>query len=319
MKMLAFCVAFFCFGCAAVEEQTAPPKASPPTAPKSTTKQHRSQNPPPKQSIHKRVVSDSDTVRIAVAAIINGDFEEGLRGWRVEGPHKAEVVTAPEFPDEHCLHINITRGHACGRNVAKHPEKWLKVYQEVFVPSDAAYLTFRVRIHGRFWHEPLRIFVQKDERPKIVWSWGGGGSRSRMRIPWTRHVVDIRALRGERFAIGFVGANWNGFSDHITNIWIDKVALLDENLLRLEEPGEKDPQKIKDKTLQLLHQMESEDWLVRHRATKELAKLLKSSLFALITAKQHAASLGPEAQTRFEKIEKNIKVVFSQIESPLRK
>jgi len=314
MKTVAFCVAFFCFGCAAVKEQTTPPKASPPTAPKSTTRQHRSPNPPPKQSIHKRIVSDSDTVRIAVAAIINGDFEEGLRGWRVEGPHKAKVVTAPEFPDEHCLHINITRGHACGRNVAKHPEKWLKVYQEVVVPSDAAYLTFRVRIRGAFWHEPLRIFVQKkDGRPKIVWSWGGGGSGSRMRIPWTRHVVDIHTLKGERVAIGFVGANWNGFGDHITNIWIDNVAFLDENLFYIKEPGNRNPQQIKDRVLQLLHQMESDNWLVRHKATKELAELLKSSLLALITAKQHAARLGLEGQARFERIQKDIKVVFSQI------
>ena len=277
MKMVAFCTAFLCLGCAAVNEQTTTPKASPPYASKSTTKQHRSQNPPPKQNIHKRTVSDSDTVRIAVAAIVNGDFERGLRGWRVVGPHKAEVVAAPGSTDEHCLHIHITKGHACGRNVAKHPEKWLKVYQEVVVPPDAAYLTFRVRIHGAFWHEPLRIFVQKkDERPKIVWSWGGGGSQSSMRIPWTIHVVDVGALSGQKVIIGFIGANWNGFSDHITNIWIDNVAFLDENLFCIKEPRDRDPQKIKVGVLQLLRRLDNDDWRVRRKATKELKNCSKS-------------------------------------------
>jgi len=316
VKVVAFCVAFFCFGCVAVKEQTTTLKVLPPSVPKSTSKPRRHhQSPMPKRKTGVRIVSDSDTVRIATPAIINGDFEEGLRGWRVEGPHKAKVVAAPELPDEHCLHINITRGHACGRNVAERPEKWLKVYQEVVVPPNAVYLTFWVRIHGRFWHEPLRIFVQKkDERPKIVWSWGGGdGSGSRMRIPWTIHVVDIRSLSGQKVVIGFVGANRNGFGDHITNIWIDKAVFLDENLFCIKEAGDRNPQQIKDRVLQLLHQMESDDWLIRHKATEQLEKLVRSSLLALLTAKQHAASIGLEGQALLERMQKSIRVVFSQI------
>jgi len=318
VKAVAFCIAFFCFGCAAVEERTPAPKVLPASAQKSISKRRHQQSPAPKQNIRTKTVSDSDTVKIATIAIINGDFEEGLRGWRVEGPHRAEVVSAPGFPEEHCLHINITAGHACGRNIAKHPEKWLKVYQQVVVPPDAAYLTFWVRIYGRFWHEPLRIFVQKkNEHPRIVWNWGGGGSVSRERIPWTIHVVDIRSLSRQKVVIGFVGANWNGFSDHITDIWIDNVAFLDENFLRTDEHGKRDPQELKDKTLRLFQQLESDDWLIRDRATKELEKLVRSSLVALLTARQHTTRLGPEGQARLERIlarqRKGIRVVFSQI------
>jgi len=272
----------------------------------------------PNRKAGTTIVSDSDTAKIATPAIINGDFEDGLRGWRVEGPHKAEVVSAPGFPEERCLHINITAGHSCRQNVAKHPEKWLKVYQEVAVPAEAAYLVFWARIHGLLWHEPLRIFVQrKNERPKIVWSWGGGGSASRERIPWTIHVIDIRPLSGQKIVIGFVGANWNGFNDHVTDIWIDNVAFLDKDFFRTDEPGEKDLQKLKDKTLQLFQKLESDEWLVRSRATEELRRLLKSSLVALLTARQYITRLGPEGQARLErileKVHKGIRVVFSQI------
>jgi len=314
MKALAFCIAFFCLGCVAVKERTTSLEEPSPTVPKSAPELHRLQKPPPKQNAHTRTVSDSNTEKIAMVAIINGDFEEGLRGWCVEGPHKARVVAAPELPNEHCLHINITAGHSCKQNVARHPEKWLKVYQEVVVPPDAAYLAFWARIHGWFWHEPLRIFVQKeDQHPKIVWDWGGGGSRSRTRIPWTIHIVDIRSLSGQKVVIGFVGANRNGFHDHITDIWIDNVAFLDENLLHTNETRKKNPQKMKNRTLQLLHQLESDNWLVRHKATNELRKLLKSSLLALLTARQRAASLGPEGQARLERMQNGIRVVFSQI------
>jgi len=248
----------------------------------------------------KVVVRDEAKVIISVPHIQNGDFEKGdLTGWRVEGPHKAAISTETPDGSKFALHIHIGEGHSCQKNVSASPQRWLKVYQKVFIPEQAKYLSFYAKVEGRTWHEPIRIFIQEEgSLPAIVWSWGSGRGRG-MHYAWTYHLIDITPIRGKSLILGFVGANWNGFSDHITDIYIDNVGFLDENMMGIDTSGLYSIVELRNEVEELVKQLSDEDWHIRENATR---RLLKIGLPVLPFIKKALGSGDEEVRYRAERI-----------------
>lgn len=166
--------------------------------------------------------------------LFNGDFEAGLDGWRVEGPHVTGPANDATRPGT-CLHIHVNPGASCRMDVPGHPELWEKTYRKVRLPADASFLHFWARVVGQAYHEPVSVFVDAGTGPQPVFAAGDGGGTGE-EMAWTELFADVSAYRGMTVLLGFYAANPNGYSDHVTDILVDDVFLCDGDRKRIDVP-----------------------------------------------------------------------------------
>lgn len=172
--------------------------------------------------------------------LANGDFDGGtFAGWRVEGPHLTLLSTATRTGKGTCLQIKVGAGASCEGDVAAHADRWERTWRKVWVPEEAGVLRFRTRVTGAAWHEPVRVFIDRGDGPKVVCAAGAADGTGKA-LEWTEEVVDVTPLRGMTVLVGFFGANGNGNADHATEIFVDDVALFE----RRAAVGEPEPRQV---------------------------------------------------------------------------
>jgi hypothetical protein len=173
------------------------------------------------------------SARTLYPQIVNGDFETGdFTGWTVSGPHSANVE---QHQGSYTAHIYISSGNAS--NSWTPNDMWERVAQVVTIPTAVCSLSFYMEVSGYAWHDGGSVWLEDTLGNFITFLFQtGGGGGSGQYYPWEQHKVDLSPYAGQTVNLCFGGHNWNGFGDHICDIWFDNVEIL------LSEPESLSPE-----------------------------------------------------------------------------
>ena len=155
----------------------------------------------------------------ALSQIVNGNFETGdFTGWTVTGPHVANVI---QHQGSWCGHIHINQGNASGQWTPNN--MWEMVSQEITISGAADSLRFDMEVSGSSWHDGGYVWIEQNGNYNLLYHTGSGAGSAQY-YPWARHLVSLAQWAGQTVDLVFSGHNWNGYGDHVCDIYFDNIV-----------------------------------------------------------------------------------------------
>jgi len=153
--------------------------------------------------------------------IVNGDFETGdFTGWTVTGPHNADVI---QHQGSWCGHIHINSGSASGQWTPN--SMWEMVTQQITIAGPNDSLRFDMEVSGSSWHDGGYVWIEQNGNYEQLFHTGSGGGSGQY-YPWENHIVSLGNWAGQTVNLSFSGHNWNGFGDHVCDIYFDNIEYI---------------------------------------------------------------------------------------------
>ena len=161
------------------------------------------------------------TITPAMAQIVNGDFETGdFTGWTVTGPHVANVI---QHLGSWCGHIHINAGSASGSWTPNN--MYEMVSQDITIAGVNDSLRFAMEVSGSSWHDGGKVWIEASGVYTQLFYTGSGGGSAQY-YPPEIHTVSLGQWAGQIVTMSFSGHNWNGYGDHVCDIYFDNVEYI---------------------------------------------------------------------------------------------